>query len=52
MKIYLYDVGHMTEIAAMSIYGKNSVTSGTQAHYSMLPWLTMTCYTPWSNFLT
>ena len=51
MKIYLYDAGHMTKMAAMPVYGKNPlkifgtsepistklmyVALGTPAHHSL-----------------
>ena len=38
MKIYYYDAGHMTKMAAMDIYGKNTSKiffSGTGGRISM-----------------
>ena len=41
MKIYQYDAGHMTKMAAMPIYGKNPskiIFSGTSGPISMKTW--------------
>ena len=62
MKIYEYDVGHMTKMDAKPIYGKNPrnrltdfyktwyVASGTPAHHDDIG-LTLTYFTARSNFV-
>ena len=56
MKIYYYDAGHMTKMAAMPIYGKNpskiSETSGLISiklgmyHWGLLPIIVCSIYDP------